>query len=136
MSYNFTQAGNVMNIEEQQYGSAGEIRFSKFTSCIGLIARNGNNVTGVHLVMVSSDDTYFDNAAADAAIRLLGNYQQVVVIGYTATWAANLLDPYQHLIAGLRKPVIIENEKDNGKYGGRVKNGVFQTYQNGTYVNV
>ena len=134
MSYNFTQAGDVMNIQEQQYGSAGEIRFSLFTSCIGLIARQGNNVTGVHLVIFSSDDTPFDNAAADAAIGLLGNYQQVVVIGQTGIWAHNLPGPYQHLIAGLANPVVLD--KNDGIYGGRVENGVFQTYQNGNYVNV
>jgi hypothetical protein len=134
MSYNFTQAANVMSIAEQEYGDAAEIRFSTFTSCIGLIARNAGNVTGVHLVMFSNTDSPFDNAAANAAIALLGAYTHVVVIGQTEMWNDNLPGPYQHLLAGLNKPTVID--VNDGVYGGRVENGVFQTYQNGHYVNV
>ncbi|MCF6282665.1 MAG: hypothetical protein L3J28_10760 [Candidatus Polarisedimenticolaceae bacterium] len=134
MPYNYTQAGNTMAIAEQQYGSDNEIRFTTFTSCIGLIAREGGDVTGVHLVMFASDDTPFDIAAADAAIALLGNYSEVVVIGQTQMWEDNLPGPYQHLIAGLNNPTIID--MDDGIYGGRVENNLFQTYQNGNYHNV
>jgi len=134
MAYNFAPAGNVMAIAEQQYGTAQEVRFTQFTSCIGLLARAGNNVTGVHLVMVSADDTPFDNAAADAAVALLPAYTQVVVIGQTQMWNDNLNGPYNYLLGLLANPVIID--VNDGIYGGRVEAGVFQTYQNGVYVNV
>ena len=134
MSYNFTQPKNEMNITEQEYSASSEIRFSVFTSCIGLIARNEGNVTGVHLVMFSNDDSLFDNSAADAAVALLGSYQEVVVIGQANMWESNFPDPYQYLISLLNSPKIID--VDDGIYGGRVEDNIFQTYQNGTYFNV
>ncbi|PLY42111.1 hypothetical protein CSZ94_12080 [Janthinobacterium sp. ROICE36] len=134
MSYVFTHAANALSIAEQQYATAGTVRFSAFTSCIGLLARNGTNVTGVHLVMFSNTDSPFDNAAAEAAIALLGAYQQVVVIGQTGMWDDNFHGPYQHLLAGLAHPIVID--VNDGTYGGRVANNVFQTYQNGNYINV
>jgi hypothetical protein len=135
MPYNFAAAGNVLQIAEQQYGTAGTVRFTGFTSCIGLLARNGGNVTGVHLVMVAADNTPFDNAAANAAVGLLGGYGAVAVIGQTGMWADNLPGPYNHLIGLLHNPAIIDT--NDGTYGGRVSGaGVFQTYQNGNYINV
>lgn len=134
MSYNFYPASNVMKIAEQQYGTDNEVRFTIFTSCIGLLAKNNNHVTGVHLVMLSENETLFDNTVADDAVKLIGQYQQVVVIGQTNMWDDNLNKSYQYLIGKLRNPVIID--KNDGTYGGRLNNNIFQTYQNGNYVDV
>lgn len=134
MAYTFTQTTDTTNITEQHYGTDNEIRFSAFTSCIGLMARHDNKVTGVHLVMFSNDDSPFDNAAADAAIALLGDYSEVVVIGQANMWNDNLTGPYQHLLANLNNPTVID--VNDGTYGGRVEGTHFQTYQNGQYNNV
>jgi len=134
MAYVFAQAQDVMRIEEQEYGSGNAIRFSAFTSCIGLIARHDDQVTGVHLVMLSNDDSPFDNNAANAAVNLLPPYTEVVVIGQANMWADNLPGPYNHLLGLLNNPIVID--VNDGTYGGRVAGGVFQTYQNGNYINV
>lgn len=135
MPYTLQPAQNVMKIEEQQFGSGQEIRFTKFTSCIGVIAREGNKVTGVHLVIISKDDTPFNNDAAQLTINTLGKYTQVVVIGQIDFWKGSVGEAYDALIKGLKKPIIIST--DDGIYGGRVnEQGTFQTYQNGRYVNV
>jgi hypothetical protein len=134
MAYIFSQAGNALGIAEQEYAAAAEVRFSTFTSCIGLVARAEGELTGVHLVMLSNDGSVFDNAAADAAVNLLGNYQQVVVIGQAGMWDDNINAAYQHLLGNLNNPIIID--VNDGIYGGIVDNNVFQTYQNGNYVNV
>jgi hypothetical protein len=132
MPYTLNPAANPQQIGEQEYGTAGTIMFTQFTSCMGVIARNGNNVTGVHLVVVGQDGTVFDNAAAQATIQVLGAYTEVVVIGLLDIWAG--VPGYPTLINGLNNPVLIE--VDDGLYGGRVNAGAFQTYQNGAWFNV
>jgi hypothetical protein len=129
MPYTFTPGGNPAAIAEQDYAAAASVTFTRFTSCIGLLARNGTKVTGVHLVMFSNTDTPFDNAAANAAVHLLGNYSSIVVIGQVGMWQDNLTAPFQHLVAQLHNPQLIN--VNDGIYGGRVNNGVFQINQNG-----
>ncbi len=131
MPYDFNKTDNTLQITEQRYGESNEIRFSNFDSCIGLIAKNGNTLTGVHLVMFSNDDSSFDNTAADDAINLLGDYEEVIIIGQANMWNDNLHAPYQHLLAGLNNPQVID--MNNGSYGGRVIEGNFQIYENGEY---
>lgn len=137
MSYTFAPAANVMAIKEQEFGSSGEVRFTTFTSCIGLLGRRGDTVTGVHLVMFSSDDTQFNQAAAAEAVALLGSFEKVVVIGHTGIWSGaggEISAAYGAMLEMLGNPVVIP--VDDGIYGGRVAGGVFQTYQNGVYYNV
>lgn len=139
MAYTLTAAADIMNIAEQQYGMGNEIRFTVFTSCIGIIARHDDVLTGVHLVMFDSNDEPFDDTGVEETIQILGGYDQIVVIGQTGMWADNLPGPYGKLIGELNNPTIID--QDNGIYGGRVNGGVFQTYrqpegQQGEYVNV
>jgi hypothetical protein len=128
-----------MAIAEQQYGTAATVQFTQFTSCIGLLGYNGGQVTGVHLVMVSNDDTVFDNQAADLAVQALGVYTSVVVIGETDLWEANVGAAYNYLLGLLNNSVIIET--GDGIYGGRVENGVPQYWDQpdgtaGQYVDV
>jgi hypothetical protein len=135
MAYSLNPAQDVMAIAEQQFGSGEEIRFTSFTSCIGVIARKGNQVTGIHLVMLSQDDTPFNDDAATLTIETLGNYTQVVVIGQIEMWEDNFREPYQTLINGLNNPMTIS--QNDGDYGGRVNGqGRFQIYENGKYSDV
>ncbi len=134
MTYRFSPAHDPMDIKEQEYQSAKEVRFSKFTSCIGVLAKNDEIVTGVHLVIWSKDETRFDDAAARETVALLSRYQQVVVIGHTDLWESNLREQYKYLLSLIKGPHIINT--NDGVYGGRVHNGTFQTYQNGKYVDV
>lgn len=123
MAYNFAQAANRLAIAEQQYAGGADIRFTRFTSCIGLVARNNNNLTAVHLVMFSSDDSQFDNNAAQAAVNLLGAYQEVVVVGQTGMWNAQI-PAYQHLIGLLHNPHIVD--RNDGVYGADIHNGTIR----------
>ncbi len=133
MSYSFTQAPNAMNIQEQEYGAEIEVRFSMFTSCIGLLALSGNAVTGIHLVMISNSDTLFDDAAAAAAVALLPAARtRIIIIGQIDFFSQ--APGYARLLTLLNNPPIIS--VGDGIYGGRVNNGAFQTYQNGAYHNV
>jgi hypothetical protein len=136
MPYSFSQANNVLAIPERQYATSNEIRFAGFSSCIGLIAKTGNNLTGIHLAMMDDQDHWFDAAAADIAITMLGVYERVVVIGQVPIWedTATVSGAYARLVANLNNPRIIS--RDDGVYGARVHNNTFQTYEQGAYINV
>jgi len=134
-AYDFTLAKDTMKIAEQEYGTDAEVRFTIFTSCIGLLARKENNVTGVHLVMFSDTGNVFDNEAAEAAAACLPvGYTSVVVIGQVNMWEDNLNGPYNYLLSLLNNPNTID--KNDGIYGGRVLNQKFQYYDNGMYMDV
>lgn len=136
MAYTFTQAQNPLAIAEQQWATAETVTFTKFTSCIGVLGYNTTTrrVTGVHLVIISSDGTPFDAAAATQTISLLGTYNRSVIIGQTPFWEDNVPAGYNALVKGLRNLTIIPT--GDGIYGGRILNGTAQTLQNGKWVNL
>jgi len=41
MPYTLSKTADLMKIAEQEYGSGPEIKFTAFTSCIGVLARKG-----------------------------------------------------------------------------------------------
>ena len=59
MPYELFPANDELKIAEQEYASGPKIKFTAFTSCIGVIAKEGATLTGVHLVMVDRKDKYF-----------------------------------------------------------------------------
>jgi hypothetical protein len=137
MAYELTQATQVLAIAEQEYGTANEVRFTRFTSCIGLLGVNGPNVTGVHLVAVSNQGTPFDQDVAADAVAALGAFTQVVILGTTNSWGTEpaLSVPFAYLVGRLTQngvPPSVWNFAD-GIYGGRVDNGTFQIYADGNY---
>ncbi|MFH1805188.1 MAG: hypothetical protein ABID63_09915 [Pseudomonadota bacterium] len=120
MAYVFTQAANPQAIAERQWGQGINIMFTYFTSCIGLMGINGNNVIGVHLALHDADDQAVDNADIDAAIALLNNATRPVIIGAVAVWERAAPAQYQHLLTQLQ-PVEIYAYGD-GTYGGEIVN--------------
>jgi hypothetical protein len=87
MAYTFSAAADATKIKEQEYASAAAIKFTKFTSCIGVIAKKGGTLTAVHLVMKASDDTLFDAGAATAAIALIpAKPDAVTIFGCISLW--------------------------------------------------
>ena len=55
MPYTITETTNPLKIEERECASGPEIKFTKFTSCIGVVAKHGPVLTGVPLVMLGSN---------------------------------------------------------------------------------
>lgn len=134
MAYNFTEADDVLKIAEQEYASSDkEIRFTKFTSCIGIISYTDKVLTGVHLVMFSKQDSPFNNEAADDAVALLNlkESSKVIVIGQARMWESNLEGAYDYLISKLHNPTVID--KNDGVYGARIHEGKLEIYENGNY---
>lgn len=100
MPYTLSRAGNPLSIKEQEYASAAEIKFTAFTSCIGVIAKKGGTLTAVHLVMKARDDSIFDTAAATEVLKLLPNAPDAVTIfGCISLWE----NPQNNVLAALQK---------------------------------
>ena len=112
--YTLSQTKDVLNIAEQQYASAKEkIQFTAFTSCIGVVAKNGGRLTGVHLVMIGKppDDPLFGADATDVprVIELVMPADAVVVFGGIPFWRDSESDvvkaAFQKLTAALSEKV-------------------------------
>jgi hypothetical protein len=131
MAYEFKEAATPWYIEEQQYKTQKDfngIRFSLFTSCIGVMGRNGKIVTGVHLVLVGNGGN-FDKAAADETIRLLGSHTESYVVGDIRGWKQDVKEAYTRLIDGLTNPKEIQQEAEDRVFGGRVIKDKFELFE-------
>ena len=71
MPYTISKATDPLKINEQEYASATKIKFTAFTSCIGVIAKMGATLTAIHLVMVANDESIFDVEDATKVLELL-----------------------------------------------------------------
>ncbi|MGB0523419.1 MAG: hypothetical protein ACPGJS_10695 [Flammeovirgaceae bacterium] len=121
MPYNLSQGGNAMAIAEQEYATAGEIKFTAFTSCIGIISRDKTKITGIHLVIIGKDKTPFNDNVIPEIVRILGSYDQVWVIGSTGIWenpANGVSAAYEKLIKALKNPSIYPLA--DGTYGAKL----------------
>ncbi|EEA96836.1 hypothetical protein [Pseudovibrio sp. JE062] len=130
MPYQLTPAADPMAIAERQYGTKKtEVRFTAFTSCIGIVSRTGDEVTGVHLSIKNENGELFDAAAIPQVMAALGaNYTEVFIIGSIDIWQNpdnGVADAYAELERQVRDGV---NEQDfntyplgNGTYGGEIE---------------
>lgn len=61
MAFTFEPAANNQNIEENQYGTGKDIKFSNFSSCIGIVALNAkhDSCIGLHVVMINCPGPIF-----------------------------------------------------------------------------
>ncbi len=80
MGYRFFKASDPLEIKEQQYAVGQEIRFSKFTSCMGIIGKQHSDVYGVHLVQqgVFSET---DQGKKDAQLKVFGYIEALQIAG-------------------------------------------------------
>jgi hypothetical protein len=113
MPYNFEPAANVLDIRERQHATAAQIQFSAFTSCIGVIAKNGPMLTAVHLVMVAPDGTRFNRVTATRVIHeiLPDQYECVKIIGCIAWWtnpANEVLSAFDTLRGQIRSLELVQ----------------------------
>ena len=111
MAYTLSEATNRLSIKEQEYASAAEIKFTMFTSCIGVIAKKGDALTGVHLVMKAKDDSIFDSTTAVNVLALLPKSPDAVTIfGCCSLWE----NPQNNVMSGFQK--LTGSLKDVTKY--------------------
>lgn len=130
MPYVLTQAANVMAIDECEFGTAGTIQFTKFTSCIGILAKvtGANQVIGIHLVLINTAGDQFSMAdVLHVQQRLTAlNYDNTtcMIIGQVAVWERSNQQAYNALVAGLNNPKIYPF--GDGVYGATISGGAIE----------
>ncbi len=121
-------------IGEIEYGTGQQITFGTMTSCLGIVARKGDTVTGVHLGMVSGDESKsseakyiseFSQSDQQKIIKkiksIIGNPDKIVYVGYPTTiWSQ--IPFYGALKAAV--PPDKEVDKDGANYVAGVENGL------------
>ena len=101
MPYTISKATDPLKIEEREYASAKKIMFTAFTSCIGVIAKQGATLTAIHLVMVDKDENMFVGNDVTKVLNLLPPaHDAVTIFGCIALWenpANKVLPAFQKL---------------------------------------
>ena len=81
MPYTLNHAGNAMQIREREYATGNPVRFTAFTSCLGLMAwaadENENAIRAVHLSLLNENDQPFDEDAVGQVLTRLLDYRQI-----------------------------------------------------------
>ncbi len=129
MAYILSEASNIMGIEEREYGSGKEIKFTTFTSCIGVvvIGNGGGGLTGVHLALTGTDGSKFGPAAAAAVLEKLPAHNTSIVIGRISYWkdgANGAKAGYNTLVGGLAG--MTEYQFADGIYGATIDGGAIE----------
>jgi hypothetical protein len=129
MTYELKGTKFPMDIKDREYATDSNIQFSKFDSCIGVIARKDGQLTGIHLVMFAEDDSKFDNDAAQTVSSLLGSgsYDEIHIAGCVGTWKENVSSAYEDLKQLLQQKnngnEIKVTDNDRGIYGAKITSG-------------
>lgn len=134
MPYVLAQAANNMAIAECEWGNAGTIQFTRFTSCVGVLAKvaGADNVIGIHLVMVDANGNTFGAADVPLVTQVLTaqGYDNTtcMIIGQIAYWTQSNNAAYTALVNALNNPDTFQ--LDDGVYGATITEGAIElTYQ-------
>ncbi|HYY27505.1 MAG TPA: hypothetical protein VE860_06165 [Chthoniobacterales bacterium] len=122
--YKLSKASNALAIAEREYASDATIRFTAFTSCIGVIAKDGNKLTAVHLVAVTGKDHACNaNDIAKVLGRLPKKPDAVTIVGCIDVWEnqANgkvLVGAFQKLTGSLQN--VTKDYREMGTFGASI----------------
>lgn len=123
------EASDVMAIAEREVGCGeGEIKFTGFSSCIGVTVRDGTKVKGVHLALIKPDGTPFNKDDAAKVLTSLGTYSEAMIFGQIVFWknpANQVADAFKVLEEGLKAGATKEDgykdfQFDDGEYGAEI----------------
>jgi len=136
MPYTLSQAANIQAITEREWGVGPLIRFTTFTSCIGVVAKvtGQNQVIGIHLGIRDAEDNCF---SADDVTLVTGvlNTQQfdpstVKIFGTTDAWAdpEQVGQPVANAYEALLNALNITGDNtialpSDSEYGAKIENG-------------
>ncbi|MGO4261390.1 hypothetical protein [Lysobacter sp. TAB13] len=135
MPYQINYTNQPLAIAECQYGSANAVpplqgqqiqptvKFTNFTSCIGVIgaSNNGAQAIGIHLVIVDGAGNVFSAADVPTVTALLVGFQQnLCIVGQVGVWQDNVGAAYAALAQALGNPPILDN--GDGLYGAGFNN--------------
>ena len=133
MPYEIIQATNPLQIKEREYASAAEIKFTRFTSCIGVISKKGPTLTAVHLVIISGD--IFGSDANDVP-TVLGQLPEprdtVTIVGCMDVWqnpvnGAVLVAAFQKLTGSFKK--LTKLNWGDGTYRAKIEGDAIKVFR-------
>ncbi|WP_114392041.1 hypothetical protein [Oleisolibacter albus] len=130
MPYILTPAQDTMAIAEREFGtSSPQVQFTLFTSCIGVLSLRNGAVTGVHLSITAEDGTLFDDAAANQVAQIIGQWDQIKVIGRIDYWenpANGVTAAFNNMLQLLGVPPDNLYQLADGIYGGEDDGGTLE----------
>jgi hypothetical protein len=129
--YTLIEGTDARDIKEYEYASAKkEILFTAFTSCIGVIAKKGDILTGVHLVAVSNEKeakAFAPNDVEQVLNVLALPADKVTVFGCIDVWRdprnGTLSKAFEKLTGTLKTKALElyhQSLKDIGTYGAEI----------------
>lgn len=78
--------GDANALAEKEYATAKIIKFTYLDSCIGVVGRKGDDLTGVHLVLdIEKLNEQADNVAQQI-VDLLQRSDEVIIVGLIELW--------------------------------------------------
>lgn len=129
-TYPVSKAADPKAVEECQYGIGQEVKFTKFTSCLGVFCKiNGkSNVIGVHLVLVDGNDVQFKLEDVPKIEKLLEENDAELdtgwVVGCLDKWPGDIKNAFYKMFEDCDGARILD--KGDGFYSAKIKNNVVE----------
>lgn len=125
--------GDADNLTEAKYAEGAAIKFSPFTSCIGVVGRYGNVLKAVHLVMIWNTKK-FDALNASLVEQYIGDPapDEIVLFGCIDLWrnseSPEISGAFNTLLGKLnQKRLVVERPHPHGTFVASVgQNGAIQ----------
>ena len=133
MPYELVEGTNPLQIKEREYASAAEIKFTPFTSCIGVISKKGPTLTAVHLVIIAGD--IFGSDANDVP-AVLGQLPEprdaVTIVGCIDVWqnplnGNELVAAFQKLTGSFKK--LTKLNWGDGTYRAKIEGDAIKVFR-------
>lgn len=102
-TYPVTQTTDLLAIPECKYAVGAQLKFTKFTSCLGLFCKvNGKDeVIGIHLVLIDGSGHAFTAEDISSIRNILTNHNAQLetgwVVGCLDFWQEDILNEFSQL---------------------------------------
>ncbi|MBE0360598.1 MULTISPECIES: hypothetical protein [Pseudoalteromonas] len=117
MTYSFKDAANAMVIKEMECGEGIRVQFTPFSSCLGVVSRKGDLLTGIHLVEVDIQGQ-FNDEKANAVKDKINGCDEWFFVGFVTDWASGNTKDQVDIIKTVPKQKNSVNLGD-GVYGAK-----------------
>ncbi|TXH77739.1 MAG: hypothetical protein E6Q88_00500 [Lysobacteraceae bacterium] len=106
MPYTLRHTDTPMRIAEREWAMADRISFTKFTSCVGVLALSDDNqIIAIHLSLQDEEGNPFTAADVNQVMLVLRDHNyapdSVRVIGQISVWTVSAADAWNALAIAL-----------------------------------
>ncbi len=140
MGYAITAAADAMEIGEATFvRDAAKVKFSKITSCVGVITLSEGKLNAVHLVAQVNKEV-FDKANAE---WIKGQFPKAwtaaAFVGWVKAWCDEnpaFKDLYDHFKGKLKYPYLAEDSSGDGIYSAEIEDATVWGGENGQCITI